>query len=119
MSKIIIQISFGKIFLHKFVYSVIDNYSFNASIYIFRINYHKMDVRKPLKSNKSKQSCCVPDWKMVTFHVFRNMPNCYLIWNVKIGRDIGPLIQITSHTKICSRHFIDSDFRIYTHNIFS
>ena len=34
-----------------------------------------MDVRKPLKRNKSKQSCCVPDCntpgygKTVTFHV--------------------------------------------------
>ena len=97
-------------------------YLFNASIYIFRINDHKMDVRKPLKRNKSKQSCCVPDCntpgyvtdngKPVTFHVLPKDAKLLKIWIVKIGRDVGPLFQITSHTKICSRHFIDSNFRI-------
>ena len=97
-------------------------YLFNALIYIFRINDHKMDVRKPLKRNKSKQSCCVPDCntpgyvtdngKTVTFHVLTKDAKLLKIWIVKIGRGVGPLFQITSHTKIRSRHFIDSDFRI-------
>ena len=81
-----------------------------------------MDVRKPPKRIKGKQSCFVPDCntsgyvtdngKTVTFHVLPTDAKLLKIWIVKIGRDVGPLFKITSHTKICSRHFIDSDFRV-------
>ncbi len=81
-----------------------------------------MDVKQKKKRNRSKQSCCVPDCntpgyviednKSVTFHVLPKDEKLLKIWIVKIKRDIGPLFQVTHHTKICSRHFTDSDFRI-------
>lgn len=33
-------------------------------------------------------------------------------WIVKIRRDIGPFFKVSPHTRICSRHFQDSDFRM-------
>ena len=50
--------------------------------------------------------------KKVTFHIIPKEPKLLNIWIVTIDRDIGPLFKITHHTKICSRHFQDSDFRI-------
>ena len=74
------------------------------------------------KNNKSKQSCCVPDCnkpgyvtdngKQVTFHVLAKDKKILKIWIIQIGRDVGPLFKITPHTKICSRHFTEDDFRI-------
>ena len=85
-------------------------YLFNASIYIFRIYDHKMDVRKPLKRNESKQSCCVPDksglqhtricddnGKTVTFHVLPKDAKLLKIWFAEIGRDVRPLFQIMTN----------------------
>ena len=82
----------------------------------------KMAVRKSLKKNIKTKQTCVPgcntpghvtdSGKTVAFHVLPKDAKLLKIWIVKIGRDVGPLFQITSHTKICSRHFIDSDFRI-------
>ena len=63
-----------------------------------------MDVRKPLKRNKSKQSCCVQhtricddNEKTVTFHVLPKDAKLLKIWIVKIGRDVGPLFQIMTN----------------------
>jgi hypothetical protein len=78
-------------------------YLFSASIYIYRINDYKMDVRKPPKRIKGKQSCFVPDCntsgyvtdngKTVTFHVLPTDAKLLKIWIVKIGRDVGPLFK--------------------------
>ena len=74
------------------------------------------------KANKSKSSCCVPlcdkpgymveGGRKITFHSFPKDEKTIKSWIVKIRRDLGPKFKLTQHTKICSRHFLDTDFRI-------
>ena len=75
----------------------------------------------PQKLNKSKSHCCVPlctvtgyvieDGKKVTFHQWPLKDETLMKqWIQKCRRDIGKHFQVTRHTKICSRHFEESDF---------
>lgn len=75
------------------------------------------------KRNKSRLSCCVPtcntpgyvtdDGHQVTFHKLPIRDKERLrAWIVKIRRDVGPNFKVTEHTRICSRHFDQSDFRV-------
>lgn len=75
----------------------------------------------PPKANKSKSHCSVPlctksgyvveNGEKVTFHRWPLKDKDILKqWIVKCRRDIGKHFQVTQHTKICSRHFEESDF---------
>ena len=48
----------------------------------------------------------------VSFHSFPKDKKQIDAWIVKIKRDVGHNFTITKYTRICSRHFTSSDFRI-------
>lgn len=72
------------------------------------------------KANKMPQNCCVPkctkkvyreeDLK-ISFHKFPKKKDLLAAWIQAIRRDIGRKFTITSHTRVCSRHFKESDFK--------
>jgi hypothetical protein len=74
------------------------------------------------KVNKSNSSCCVPKCckpgyvvaggRKVTFHSFPQNGKRKEKWLQLIKRDEGPQFQVTMHTKICSRHFREEDFKV-------
>ena len=75
------------------------------------------------KLNKSKSSCCVPNCtvtgyvlekgRKVTFHHWPLSDSKLMNqWIVRCRRDKGKHFNITKHTKICSRHFQEKDFKI-------
>ena len=64
------------------------------------------------------QNCCVPECKKkvyvengvkISFHTFPEERKLFLKWIVAI-RDIGKHFQVTTHTRVCSRHFKPSDY---------
>ena len=72
--------------------------------------------------NKSKASCCVPlctrtgysfeEGKKVSFHRFPLEEPRKREWLVKIRRDEGPTFRVGKSTRICSRHFLKTDFLV-------
>ena len=81
-----------------------------------------MDSTAKSRKGKSKASCCVPqcnkpgytveNGQPVTFHKLPVQNQSTLsLWLVKIRRDVGPYFKVTSHTRICSRHFLPTDFK--------
>ena len=73
------------------------------------------------KTNKSKSSCCVPqctvagyvveELEKITFHKLPIEDKKRLKqWIHNIRREPGPNFNISKHTKICSRHFLPTDF---------
>ena len=75
-----------------------------------------------VRVNKSHTACCVPNCKKVgyfvengkkvSFHKFPKNQELRNVWVSKIRRDIGETFKIGEHTKVCSRHFSDGDFRV-------
>ncbi len=74
------------------------------------------------KANKSKASCCVPlccktgysleDGEKVSFHRFPLQEPTKKEWLAKIRRDEGPKFRVGKSTRICSRHFLKTDFLV-------
>ncbi|CAH3035747.1 unnamed protein product, partial [Pocillopora meandrina] len=70
------------------------------------------------KLNKNRLHCCVPrcNWDSryhgkLSFHRF---PKHYALrnqWIIKIRRNEGSYFTITNNTRVCSRHFLESDYR--------
>ena len=65
------------------------------------------------------QNCCVPEckWKVyvenvikISFHTFPEERELFMKWIVAIRRDIGKHFQVTTHRRVCSRHFKPSDY---------
>ena len=66
------------------------------------------------------QNCCVPECKRkvnvenrikISFHTFPEERKLFMKWIVAIfRRDIGKHFQVTTHTRVCSRHFKPSDY---------
>ena len=65
------------------------------------------------------QNCCVPECKKkvyvengvkISFHTFPEERKLFMKWIVAIRRDIGKHFQVTTHTRVCSRHFKPSDY---------
>ncbi|XP_044172209.1 uncharacterized protein LOC122956581 [Acropora millepora] len=65
------------------------------------------------------QNCCVPECKKktyvengvkISFHTFPAERKLFMKWIVAIRRDIGKHFQVTTHTRVCSRHFKTSDY---------
>ncbi|CAN7975564.1 unnamed protein product [Ixodes persulcatus] len=64
--------------------------------------------------------CCVPhckqrggtysDGSKVSFHGFPRHEEVYKKWIIAIRRDEGVNFRVTEYTKVCSRHFKESDF---------
>ena len=72
--------------------------------------------------NKAHAHCCVPqctttgyvleDDRKVSFHRLPQHQELLKMWLFKIRRDVGPTFKVTKHTRVCSRHFLPSDFMI-------
>ena len=65
------------------------------------------------------QNCCVPECKKkvyvengvkISFHTFPEERKLFMKWIVAIRRDIGKHFPVTTHTRVCSRHFKPSDY---------
>ena len=65
------------------------------------------------------QNCFVPECKKkvyvengvkISFHTFPEERKLFMKWIVAIQRDIGKHFQVTTHTKVRSRHFKLSDY---------
>ena len=65
------------------------------------------------------QNCCVPECKKkvyvengvkISFHTFPAERKLFVKWIVAIRRDTGKHFQVTTHTRVCSRHFKPSDY---------
>ena len=65
------------------------------------------------------QNCCVPECKKkvyvengvkISFHKFPEERDLFMKWIVAIRRDTGKHFQVTTHTRVCSRHFKPSDY---------
>ncbi|XP_040068988.1 uncharacterized protein LOC115313765 [Ixodes scapularis] len=64
--------------------------------------------------------CCVPlctqngyvdeSAKKVSFHRFPKLEEVYRKWIIAIKRDEGTSFKVSKATKVCSRHFVESDF---------
>ncbi|KAL1481045.1 hypothetical protein MTO96_050519 [Rhipicephalus appendiculatus] len=64
--------------------------------------------------------CCVPLCKQygyldscgckVSFHRFPNDPEMRKKWLVAIKREEGPLFRVSNTTKVCSNHFVETDY---------
>ena len=46
----------------------------------------------------------------ISSHTFPEERKLFMKWIVAIGRDIGKHFQVTTHTRVCSRHFKPSDY---------
>ena len=66
------------------------------------------------------QNCCVPECKRkfyvengvkISLHTFSEERKLFMKWIVAIRRDIGKHFQVTTHTRVCSRHIKPSDYR--------
>ena len=64
------------------------------------------------------QNYCVPECKKkvyvengikISFHTFPEERKLFMKWIVAIRRDIGKHFRVTTHTRVCSRHFKPSD----------
>ena len=69
--------------------------------------------------SKMPQNCCVPKCTTkvyregnlkISFHKFPKNKDLLAAWIQAIRRDVGRHFTITSHTRVCSRHFKESDF---------
>ena len=69
---------------------------------------------------KMPQNCCVPNctkkvyWEedlKISFHKFPKNKDLLAAWIRAVRRDVGRRFRITLHTRVCSRHFKDSDFQ--------
>ena len=68
-------------------------------------------------------NCCVPfcsnhfakNGRDISWHTIPKNDNLKKEWIVKIRRDVGKNFKITMHSKVCSAHFIESDFRPILH----
>ena len=65
------------------------------------------------------QNCCVPECKKkvyvengvkISFHTIPEVRKLFMKGIVAIRRDIGKHFQVTTHTRVCSRHFRLSDY---------
>ena len=65
------------------------------------------------------QNCCVPECKKnvyvengvkISFHTFPEERKLFMKWIVAIRTDIGEHFQVTTHTRVSSRHFKPSDY---------
>ena len=69
------------------------------------------------ESKNMDENCCVPDCRKdtvtnentVSFHFFPKDDQMLEKWLLKINHSIEPDIRVTTHTKICSKHFNDED----------
>ena len=65
------------------------------------------------------QNCCVPEYKekvyvengvKISFHTFPEERKLFMKLIVAVRRDMGKHFQVTTHTRVCSRHFKPSDY---------
>ncbi|XP_022810200.1 THAP domain-containing protein 4-like [Stylophora pistillata] len=66
------------------------------------------------------QNCCVTNCKKkvyreedlkISFHKFMKNEDLLAAWIRAVRRDVDHHFRISSHTRVCSRHFKDSDFQ--------
>lgn len=82
----------------------------------FQVTEHL--TKSKLTRSKTRLHCCVPlcngDSRYsedLSFHRFPKEASLRKQWIIKIRRDEGPYFTITSNTRVCSTHFLESDFR--------
>ena len=56
------------------------------------------------------QKVYVENGVKISFHTFPEERKLFMKWIVTIRRDIGKHFQVTTHTRVCSRHFKPSDY---------
>ena len=70
----------------------------------------------PTSHHNAEFYCAVPDCRNrstlpgLHFHRFPVNPNRRKKWLVAIRRDVGSNFQVTGHTRVCSPHFLPSDY---------